>query len=193
LKRRCISGWKSRGGTKPTAARHFWIVATINWIDPRMPEMIKSVAMPRRELRLSQQVEKWLVELAGKLTQPGEMILIGSGGLLWHAAQRGIFEPLPENSMDVDPITDSDEIAELCYNAMIGSEFEQQHGWHVNLMPASVLREFPEDWRQRAESKQYGNLRLIVPSVPDLLAPKRRRNEPRDRAHQNWSEKIGLL
>ena len=42
------------------------------------------------------------------------MILIGSGALLWQASQRGITEPLPENSMDVDPITDSDEIARLC-------------------------------------------------------------------------------
>jgi len=54
------------------------------------------------------------------------MILIGSGALLWHAFQGGIGEPLPENSMDVDPITDSDEVARLCYEALIGSEFEQE-------------------------------------------------------------------
>jgi len=35
------------------------------------------------------------------------MVLIGSDALLWHAFQRGLSEPLPENSMDVDPITDS--------------------------------------------------------------------------------------
>ena len=63
--------------------------------------------------------------------------------MLWHAAQRGITEPLPENSMDVDPITDSEEVARLCYEAVIGSEFERRHGWHVNLMPDLVLREFP--------------------------------------------------
>jgi len=28
------------------------------------------------------------------------LILIGSGGLFWHAAQRGLEIPLPENSMD---------------------------------------------------------------------------------------------
>src|SRR5438132_10287197 len=112
--------------------------------------------MPRRELRHPQQVEDWLIALSRQLTQPGEMILIGSGALLWHAAQRGISEPLPENSMDVDPITDSDEIARLCYEALIGSEFEQKHGWHVNLMPALVLREFAIDWEQRASKKIYG-------------------------------------
>lgn len=57
------------------------------------------------------------------------MILIGSGALLWHAAQHGITESLPENSMDVDPITDSEEVARLCYEALIGSEFELKHGW----------------------------------------------------------------
>ena len=149
--------------------------------------------MPRRELRHPEQVEQWLVELAASLTQPGKLILIGSGGLLWHAAQRGLTEPLPENSMDVDPVTDSDEIAERCYDAMIGSEFELRHGWHVNLMPESVLREFPSDWEQRAARKSHGNLTVIVPAPEDLLLPKRRRNEPRDRAHDAWAQRTGLL
>lgn len=121
------------------------------------------------------------------------MILIGSGGLLWHAGQRGLDEPLPENSMDVDPITDSDEIAARCYDAMIGSEFEQQHGWHVNIMPETVLREFSPDWVQRAHRRTYGLLSVVVPEVEDLLVPKRRRNEPRDRAHGDWARRIGLL
>jgi hypothetical protein len=55
--------------------------------------------MPRRELKDPRQVEDWLVEISQQLTQPAEMILIGSGGLLWHAFQRGIAQPLPENSM----------------------------------------------------------------------------------------------
>ena len=55
--------------------------------------------MPRRELKDPKQVEAWLAELGGQLTQPGRLVLIGSGALLWHAAQRGITEPLPENSM----------------------------------------------------------------------------------------------
>src|SRR5689334_23321414 len=120
--------------------------------------------MPRRELKDPHQVEDWMIELSRQLTQPGRMILIGSGALLWHAFQRGISEPLPENSMDVDPITDSDEIARLCYEALIGSEFEQKHGWHVNLMPDSVLREFPADWQTRAVSKNYGALAVLVPA-----------------------------
>ena len=149
--------------------------------------------MPRRELKHPQQVEDWLVEMGRQLTQPGQMILIGSGGLLWHAARRGITEPLPENSMDVDPITDSDEIASLCYEAIIGSEFEQIHGWHVNLMPDSVLREFPLDWRDRAVEGAYGSLSVVVPAPADLLAPKVKRGEPRDHAHAAWAKRIGLV
>src|ERR1043166_5029103 len=147
--------------------------------------------MPRCELKHPRQVEEWLVELGQRLTQPAELILIGSGALLWHAFQRGIAEPLPENSMDVDPITDSDEVARLCYEALIGSEFEQKHGWHVNLMPDLVLREFPPDWETRATSKIYGRLTLIVPIASDLLVPKRKRNEPRDLAHAAWAERVG--
>src|SRR5262245_59032101 len=116
------------------------------------------------------------MELGRQVTGRGEMILIGSGGLLWHAAQRGIIQPLPENSMDVDPITDSEEIARLCYEGVIGSDFEKTHGWHVNLMPDFVLRELPSGWRDRASHKSYGSVELIVPAVADLLAPKRKRN-----------------
>jgi hypothetical protein len=73
-------------------------------------------------------VEQWLVSWGRKLTKPGGMILIGSGGLLWHAAQKGIETPLPENSMDVDPITHDDALAELCYDSQIGSPFEKENG-----------------------------------------------------------------
>ena len=149
--------------------------------------------MPRRELKHPRQVEDWLVDLGRRLAQPGDLILIGSGGLLWHAYQLGLTEPLPENSMDVDPITDSDEVARLCYEALIGSEFEAAHGWHVNLMPAAVLRELPADWQARASRKAYDHLAATVPAPPDLLAPKLRRNEPRDRAHAEWAKRIGLL
>ena len=149
--------------------------------------------MPRRELQRPHQVEDWLVELGERITSPAGMILIGSGALLWHAFQRGITEPLSENSMDVDPITDSEEVARLCYEALIGSEFEQKHGWHVNLMPALVLREFPSDWRFRASSKTYRQLTVEVPSPEDLLVSKRKRNEPRDRIHENWARQVGLL
>jgi hypothetical protein len=69
--------------------------------------------MPRRELRYPSQVEEWLVDWGKSLSSSGSMILIGSGALLWHAAQRGIMEPLPESSMDVDPLTSSNEIALL--------------------------------------------------------------------------------
>ena len=149
--------------------------------------------MPLRELKFPAQVEEWLIELGDALCAPGQMILIGSGALLWHAAQRGIIEGLPENSMDVDPITDSDEIARLCYEAMIGSEFERVHGWHVNLMPNSVMNEFPSDWKQRASRKTYRRLSLEVPSPGDLLIPKLKRGEPRDRAHAAWTKQVGLL
>lgn len=149
--------------------------------------------MPRRELKHPEQVEQWLTELGGALNAPGDLILIGSGALLWHAGQRGILEALPENSMDVDPVTDSDEVAERCYDAMIGSEFEEAHGWHVNLMPSEVLRELPPGWETRAASKSYDLLSVLVPSPADLLAPKRKRNEPRDRAHEVWAQRVGLF
>ena len=125
--------------------------------------------MPRRELKFPVQVEDWLVELGSSITKPGSMILIGSGALLWHAAQRGITD------------------------AIIGSEFERTHGWHVNLMPDSVLKEFPPDWRKRASSRQYEHLNLEVPSPPDLLIPKYKRGEPRDRVQAAWAKRIGLL
>jgi hypothetical protein len=95
--------------------------------------------------------------------------------------------------MDVDPITDSEEVARLCYEAIIGSEFEQQHGWHVNIMPETVMQEFPAEWNSRAVCKSYGHLTLTVPSVADLFVPKRKRNEPRDRAQETWAKRVNLL
>jgi hypothetical protein len=118
--------------------------------------------------------------------------LIGSAALLWHAYDRGIAVELPDASMDVDPVTDSDEVAMLCYEALIGSEFERTHGWHVNLMPETVLYELPSGWKQRATQKQIGRLNLLVPAPADLLAPKLKRNEPRDRAHAEWAKRAGL-
>jgi hypothetical protein len=149
--------------------------------------------MPLRELKHPHQVEDWLIEVGRAVTKPASLILIGSGALLWHAAQRGLTTPLPENSMDVDPITDSDEVARLCYEALIGSEFERTHGWHVNLMPETVLREFPGDWSSRAATRDYGLLHVTVPAAADLLAPKLKRGEPRDHAHATWAKAIGLV
>jgi len=121
------------------------------------------------------------------------MTLIGSAALLWHAHDRGLQAELSEASMDVDPVTDSEEIAARCYESLIGSEFERNHGWHINLMPETVLRGFPSGWEQRASIRQIGRLRLMVPAAADLLAPKLLRNEPRDRAHEEWARRIGLL
>lgn len=149
--------------------------------------------MPRRELRNGQQVADWLRELGARLKSPGNMTLIGSAALLWHAHDRGLAAELPEASMDVDPVTDSEEVAAHCYDALIGSEFERTHGWHVNLMPDTVLRELPANWEQRTVIRQIGKLRLTVPFPSDLLAPKLKRNEPRDRAHAEWARSIGLL
>lgn len=94
--------------------------------------------------------------------------------------------------MDVDPITDDEIVAEYCYDAMIGSEFELEHGWHVNLMPQEVLSSLPTGWQERAASKKYGNLKVTVPSV-DLLAPKLKRAEPRDLKHAEWARNFGLM
>src|SRR5882724_236658 len=133
--------------------------------------------MPRRELKNGKQVADWLADIGAQLKAPGNMTLIGSAALLWHAQDRGISVELPEASMDVDPVTDSDEVAMLCYEALIGSEFERTHGWHINLMPNTVLRELPADWQSRATNRQIGRLRLLVPAPTDLLAPKLKRNE----------------
>ena len=149
--------------------------------------------MPRRELKNGKQVADWLAGLGASLKAPGNMTLIGSAALLWHAHDRGVTIELPEPSMDVDPVTDSDEVAMHCYEALIGGEFERTHGWHVNLMPDSVLRELPSGWRQRATPRQIGKLYLLVPAPADLLAPKLKRNEPHDRAHAAWAKRVGLL
>lgn len=149
--------------------------------------------MPLRELKHPHQVEDWLIELGRSVTAPGRMTLIGSGALLWHAARRGITTPLPESSMDVDPITDSDEVARLCYEAVIGSDFERTHGWHINLMPDTVLREFPAGWTERAVRQDYGLLQVTVPAPTDLLVPKLRRGEPRDHTHAAWAKSVNLV
>jgi len=146
--------------------------------------------MPRRELKYPRQVDEWLMDWGGKIHEPASMTLVGSGGLLWHAAQLGLDTPLPENSMDVDPVTQSDAVALLGYEAMIGSEFEKHHGWHVNLMPAAVLREMDEGWESRASRKKYGLLEVVVPAIADLIAPKLRRGEPRDKMHAEWAKKL---
>ena len=146
--------------------------------------------MPRKELKYPRQIEVWLEDWGKQLTEPGSLVLIGSGGLLWHAAQRGLEIPLPENSMDVDPVTSSLAVALLGYEAMIGSEFEKLHGWHVNLMPAAVLQEMKAGWQQRASKKVYGSLEVVVPSVEDLLAPKLKRGEPRDILHASWAKQL---
>lgn len=135
----------------------------------------------------------WLSDWGRQLTTEGEMILIGSGGLLWHIGQAGLDASLPENSMDVDPITSSEEIAELAYDAIIGSEFEAAHGWHVNLMPEMAMNAFPSGWKERASRSTYGNLTVIVPAVRDLLAPKLVRGEPRDLAQARLMTELGLV
>jgi len=90
-------------------------------------------------------------------------------------------------------LTDSDEIARHCYDALIGTPFEEEHGWHVNLMPNAGLKEFPEDWEIRAITKQFKLLEAVSPCPVDLLTPKLRRGEPRDIAHSDWAKRVGLL
>ena len=95
--------------------------------------------------------------------------------------------------MDVDPITHDDEIAELCYEAHMGSSFERQNGWHINLMPDGALDGLPSDWKKRSHKKNYSLLILEVPAPEDLLAPKLKRGEPRDLAHHQWALYNGLI
>jgi hypothetical protein len=148
------------------------------------------MSMPRRELNRPEQIENWLTTMGSVLMEEGEMILIGSGALLWHAFQLGVNTHLPENSMDADPITESDCVAEICYDQMIQSEFEQKEGWHVNLMPKTALREFPNDWETRASQKRYGKLMVTVPSIEDIMIPKRRRGEARDWKHDTYATEL---
>ena len=121
------------------------------------------------------------------------MTLIGSAALLWHVARIGRDDSLPENSMDADPVTDDESVAELAYDALIGSEFEALHGWHVNLMPRSALNALPEGWKTRASKAVYGKLTVIVPMVQDLLVPKLARAEPRDLRHAAFMRTLGLI
>jgi len=95
--------------------------------------------------------------------------------------------------MDVNPVTESEAVAELAYDALIGSDFERVHGWHVNLMPRMALDGLPKGWQERSYSSTYGNLTVVVPSPPDLLAPKLQRNEPRDRQHTALARQLGLI
>src|SRR5689334_7951043 len=143
--------------------------------------------MPRRELRQPRQVAEWLEAWGRALRTPGTLILIGSGGLLWHAHALGKTTPLPDQSMDVDPVTEDEAVARLGYAAGIGSPFERRRGWHVNLMPREVLRELPAGWKRRASRRVYGRLTVVVPAPRDLIRPKIRRGEPRDLRHAAWA------
>jgi hypothetical protein len=42
----------------------------------------------------------------------------------------------------------------------------------------------------RASRKAYGKLSVVVPSVGDLLAPKLKRGEPRDKLHAQWATQL---
>lgn len=148
--------------------------------------------MPRRELKQASQIEAWLADWGGRMQAPGELVLFGSGALLWHAGRQGIETPLPENSMDVDLITATYEIAELAYGAQIGSDFEREHGWHVHLMTAQALTGMPALWRDRAARATYGRLKVTVPAPADLFVAKLARGEPRDLAHAAWAQRVGL-
>ncbi len=152
--------------------------------------------MPRKELKEPRQVEQWLAtwgQILHAQNKTGELILIGSAALLWHAHQNNITTGLSENSMDADPITNDECVAELGYAAGIGSEFEAINGWHINLMPQQTLSEFHPEWKSHQSTKQYGTLKVRVPCVVHLLLPKIKRGEPRDMRHYQWVRNVGLL
>ena len=95
--------------------------------------------------------------------------------------------------MDIDPITQDNKVAELLYEAHIGSSFERENGWHINPMPEAALQGLPEGWQARSSRKEYGLLALVVPTARDLLVPKLARGEARDLAHYQWALYNGLL
>jgi hypothetical protein len=41
-----------------------------------------------------------------------------------------------------------------------------------------------KDWENRATPKKYGMLTVTVPSVEDLMIPKRKRGEPREESEK---------
>jgi hypothetical protein len=132
-------------------------------------------------------VENWLISVNASLKRPGALTLIGSGGLLWHAFQQGLRVELPDKGMDVDPITDSEEIVWLCHDAHIGSESEKARGFHVHLMPRKALEGLPLDWGSRASTKIYGLLTVQVPAADDLLVAKIGRGDRRDIEQAQWA------
>jgi len=95
--------------------------------------------------------------------------------------------------MDVVPVTSDEDLAAPCYDAMIGSEFEQEHGWHVNLMSEMVLDSFPAGWQGRSSSAVDGELRVVVPAVADLFVPKLKRREPRGLQQFDYAKALHLI
>ncbi len=59
----------------------------------------------------------------------------------------------------------SEKVAIHCYEALIGSEFERTHGWHVNLMPESGLHELPAGWKKRGDAKTNRQIKSARPRV----------------------------
>ena len=126
-------------------------------------------------------VSFWVMVISFGLLRlaPGDPVLARLGAEAEPAAIERLRRQL---RLDVDPVTQSDAVALLGYEAMIGSEFDKRHGWHVNLMPSAVLSEMPADWMQRASRKHYGLLEVLVPKL--------KRGEPRDKLHAEWAKKL---
>jgi hypothetical protein len=59
--------------------------------------------LPRCELKCGKQVADWLAEIGLQLKSPGNMTLIGSAALLWHAQDRGLTAELPEAAWTLTP------------------------------------------------------------------------------------------
>ncbi len=93
----------------------------------------------KRELRSSSQIKHWLEVWGSELHEPAQLVLIGSGALLLHAAIRSHEVPLRSSSSDVDFTSGSDLVLERGYDSGVGSAFEGEHGWHINVMPNSAL------------------------------------------------------
>jgi hypothetical protein len=59
-------------------------------------------------------------------------------------------------------------------------------------MVAGALHFNREDWRIRADISTYGHLTVVVPAVVDLLIPKLKRGEPRDKKHIQSAKQLQL-
>ncbi len=121
-----------------------------------------------------------------------EVVIVGSQALLVHRSDvLGRLRDSPEidafvlrrDSESADP--DGEEASHRI-NSLFGegSAFHQTHGYFIDGVDASTAT-LPPDWRSRAIRRQVAigeqrSATVVAPSIPDLVASKLARGEPKD-------------